>query len=289
MMQGIGGFGAPDASQIRNMFSRIDTDGDGKVTRDEFVAGAPDGDDDKAGQLFDALDSQGSGSLSESDMLSAFQQLASQMQAVLIQQQQGHQGPPDPSSFFDNLDTDGDGSVSKEEFVAGRPDGVSEEDATSFFDELDSEGTGSLTKDQFVEAMQDAAPPPPPNMAGGQPPGGGMDSNALFDELDTNQDGTISMAEWLAGRPEDMSEEDATALFNEMDSEGTGSITKEQLAENMEAHAPGQPADTAAATEDQTDQSSRQLIAMLLDAIKSYEKSSLSGYASTATTTSVAA
>ncbi|MEO5335453.1 MAG: EF-hand domain-containing protein [Magnetospirillum sp. WYHS-4] len=288
MMQGIGGYGAPDASQIRNLFSRIDTDGDGKVTRDEFVSGAPDADSsEKAGQLFDTLDPQGTGALTENDLLGAFQQMHSQMQAALIQQQED-KGPPDPSRFFDSLDDDGDGDVSREEFVAGRPEGVSEEDANAFFDELDAEGTGSLTKEQFTEAMKDAAPPP---MAGGPPPGGasgGRDdedsqASAFFDDLDTNQDGVVSLSEWLAGQPPELGEEEATAMFEEMDGEGSGALTKEQFVAGMAAGR----SDGGAGTEDGAPSLDNRLIAMLLEAVKSYEKSGLAGLANT--TTSVAA
>lgn len=164
MLQGIGG-GSFDASQLRSLFSKIDSDGSGSVTREEFVNGAPkDVSSEMAGQLFDALDSSGSGSLSESDILSAFEQLDSQMQGALIQEQgQGSRPqPPKPEDVFNQADSDGDGTVTREEFIANRPDEVSEEQAGSMFDQLDSEGTGSLSKEDFIAAMEANQPEPPP-------------------------------------------------------------------------------------------------------------------------------
>ena len=68
--------------------SRVDSNTDGVVTKDEFVANAPDNvDGTTASTLFDALDSQGTGALSATDLASAFQQLATQLQAALIQLQ----------------------------------------------------------------------------------------------------------------------------------------------------------------------------------------------------------
>ncbi|MBW8284296.1 MAG: EF-hand domain-containing protein [Rhizobium sp.] len=67
--------------------------------------------------------------------------------------------------LFARLDADGDGKVSQSEFVASRPDAMSEEEATALFAKFDGEGTGSLTEDQFVSAMEELrseGPPPPP-------------------------------------------------------------------------------------------------------------------------------
>ncbi len=71
---------------------------------------------------------------------------------------------PSAADLFAKIDTDGDGKVTEAEFVAARPEDMSEEEATSLFAELDGEGTGSLTQSQFVDAMEQLRPegPPPP-------------------------------------------------------------------------------------------------------------------------------
>ena len=81
----------------------------------------------------------------------------------------------------------------------------------------------------------------------------------LFQQLDTNNDGTISKAEFIAGRPKNMSEAQAGALYDKIDSDGSNALTQTQLdaglAANRPAHAHGgghhaKPADD---TTDNTD------------------------------------
>ncbi len=57
----------------------------------------------------------------------------------------------------------------------------------------------------------------------------------LFASLDTNQDGTISQDEFVAGRPKDMSQSDAEALFKSLDTQNAGSLAKDQFAEGLDA------------------------------------------------------
>ncbi|ANL31399.1 hypothetical protein AMC90_PD00374 (plasmid) [Rhizobium phaseoli] len=47
--------------------------------------------------------------------------------------------------MLSDLETDGDGLVSLEEFTAGKPDDVTESQASQLFALLDSSGTGSLS------------------------------------------------------------------------------------------------------------------------------------------------
>lgn len=61
------------------------------------------------------------------------------------------QSPMD--QLFTSLDTNKDGKVSSDEFVAGRPKDMSESDAANLFKSLDSQSSGSLDKDQFAEGL----------------------------------------------------------------------------------------------------------------------------------------
>lgn len=151
------------ASQYSRMFQKIDANSDGSVSKSEFVTGAPsDISAEQAESLFDTLDSKKTGALSESDLTSAFQQMSSTMQSALIFMQDvgegGHGKPPD----FSELDTDGNGSLSREEFVAGRPDDVSEEDAGSLFDSIAGD-SDSVTEQQLADGMKKMGPPPGAN------------------------------------------------------------------------------------------------------------------------------
>jgi len=61
------------------------------------------------------------------------------------------QSPMD--QLFASLDTNKDGKVSADEFVAGRPKDMSESDAQNLFKSIDTQGSGSLSKDQFAEGL----------------------------------------------------------------------------------------------------------------------------------------
>lgn len=88
----------------------------------------------------------------------------------------GGQGRPDSAEMFSSLDTDGDGTLTREEFVSGRPESVTEEQATALYESLaETAGTDSsagLSAAQFSDAMSTQGPPAG-GIAGGPPPGGG--------------------------------------------------------------------------------------------------------------------
>jgi Ca2+-binding EF-hand superfamily protein len=183
MVQSISSSTTSSASLHQNLFKKLDKDSSGTVDKTEFVAGRPDDvSEDQAGQLFDSIDSKKTGSLSETDLMSAFQQMGPPMQSTLLQAQEesgsdddddGH----DPSALFAKLDTDGDGTISKDEFLAGKPKNVSDDQASAFFDKISNGNGDSLTQDQFVSGMENAGPPPPP-------PSGLAGSSDAGDQLD---------------------------------------------------------------------------------------------------------
>ena len=57
---------------------------------------------------------------------------------------------------FTVLDADGDGKISKDEFVSARPEGTTTAQATSLFASIDTESTGSITKTQWESALTKA-------------------------------------------------------------------------------------------------------------------------------------
>ncbi|MGO7159467.1 EF-hand domain-containing protein [Rhizobium johnstonii] len=194
--------------------AQLDSDGDGYVSKAEFVAARPsDATEDQAGTLFDSFDSESTGSLS-------VDALAEAMSA----QQSQRPGGDDLASLLSDLDTDGDGSISKDEFVAGRPFDVTEDQAGTLFDSFDSEGLGSLSVDALTEAMsaeqsQRSEGPPPP------PPAEDDQSQSLLSDLDTNGDGLVTLDEFMAGKPEDVTESQASQLFSLLDTSDTGSLS----------------------------------------------------------------
>ena len=58
------------------------------------------------------------------------------------------------AKLVDQIDTDHDGKVTREEFVAARPEDVSKDEADAFFDELDRDGKGSISVKDLIAALQ---------------------------------------------------------------------------------------------------------------------------------------
>lgn len=117
-------------------------------------------------------------------------------------------------------DSDGDGRISKAEFIAR---------ADARFAKLDKNGDGQLSPD---EMPQRAAPPPPPAGADAPPPppgaGGPMRErmrekmrSRMIDRLDTNHDGMISRDEYRA---------EAAERFDRMDTNHDGFVDASERA-----------------------------------------------------------
>lgn len=275
MLQGIWSSSSANTSQLSKLFSKLDANNDKSVSKNEFVAGKPsDVTDDQASSMFDSLDSSKSGSLSESGMQTAFQQMATLMQSVLIQAQSDssstqQDGPPDSSEMFSSLDTDGDGSVTRSEFLAGKPDDISDEQAGAFFDKIAGKNGDSLTQAQFTEGMKSMAPPshgPQSASGGGSPP----DSSEMFSSLDADGDGSVSRAEFLAGRPDNVSEDQAGAFFDKIAGNNGDSLTQAQFTEGLKSAGPPSDSTQTASTSDSSSQDD--LLKKLLEALKANEK-----------------
>jgi len=282
----IGSLSASALSQMHaKMFSKIDANSDGGVTLEELTASAPTG---KTGQTesadsiksrFTSMDTNSDGSVSEEEGLSYFQsQMSSETMSGMLQAQesasgQAPMGPP-PSggggqeeTTFDDLDTNQDGTVSLAEMQAGLSTSETEDTEESsriaeLFSAMDADGDGSVTeteKSTFDEARR--AEGPPSGMGGmggmaGMGGAGGGQEPASFDDLDTNQDGTVSLAEMQAslstGDTEDTNESSRISeLFSAMDADGDGSVTeteKSAFDEARRAEGPPPPPGAGAST-----------------------------------------
>lgn len=244
------------ASQ-KTLFSKLDADENGTLSKEEFVSGRPKNVAEKqASELYAKIDSSSTNALTEDQFDEGMKsnrpstgieaQLSGDAMAVLMQlswqggmmsfgdDTGGMGGQPSISDLYADMDADSDGTVTKDEFISSRPEDMSEEDAKAFYEKIDTESTGSITEEQLAASMKGPGGP------GGMPPQGGeaASTEEVYDSLDTNQDGVVSQEEFLAARPDDVSEEQATALFESIDTEGTGSISKEQFSEFMQASAP---------------------------------------------------
>ena len=343
MLQGVGSYSSDSTTRLSQMLSKLDTNNDGTIDKAEFVAGAPaDVSSTDAGQLFDTLDTSKSGSMSSSDLATAFQQMGSQMQAALIQAQSdssstatssttstdgtssgtvqeghhhGHHGHGGGAKLFDSLDTNGDGTVSKDEFVAGAPQGVSADQASAFFDQISNGNGDSLTKDQFVSGLKTAASDQDQDDAtsststsatassssaasstdpgalldqvlamlqsGAQSTAAPNDPSQMFASLDTNGDGTVSKDEFVAGAPQGVSADQAGAFFDKISNGNGDSLTKDQFVSGLQnAGPPDQSGGTATAGSDPG-----QLLDQLLAAVTQASGGTTAASTTTASTT----
>jgi Ca2+-binding EF-hand superfamily protein len=227
-------------SRQKALFSKLDTDQDGKLTESEFVAGRPGrATEEQAATLYSKMDATGSGSLSEDDFLSSSDSAPSmgplsQMSgdaaaAVMSMQPAGGTmfAQQSVSDLYASMDSDSDGTVTETEFLSARPADVSEEQAKTLYSSIDTSGTGSITEDQFAASLTSQEE---------QRQADASDAAAkLFKSIDTDGDGKVTESEFLAGRPDDMTEDQAKELYGTLDSDSTGSITEQQLADSMTA------------------------------------------------------
>lgn len=96
---------------LESMVAAMDSDGDGSVSSAEFVAARPaDVSEEQAAGLFQSFDTQGAGSLSVQDLAEAMKR---------DRGHHGHDRPEGSNDLFSALDTNKDGSVSRDELSAG--------------------------------------------------------------------------------------------------------------------------------------------------------------------------
>jgi Ca2+-binding EF-hand superfamily protein len=144
------------------------------------------------------------------------------------------------AQMFKKLDTNGDGKIDAAELQAGAPKDGKSKDAATIMKEVDTSGDGSIDStenDAFLTKMEaqgnPGVPPPGPKPSGG-PQGRPADSSsqdvsAIFDKLDTNKDGVVSLQELMAATGDDGTTSDLNDLFTSIDSNSDGSVTKDEL------------------------------------------------------------
>ena len=226
------------ASSARNqhqakMFNKTDADGSGGVDKSELSTmlskisentGAQMGD---AGELMGQMDSNGDGSLSSDELGEGMKSyMPAPPTTMEFAQSRGSSGPGE--ALFNTADVNSDGSLDADELTTLTEAMSSQtgEDMSEKLASLDSDGDGNLSMSEFEAGRPEGAQGAGgPGGAGGPPPGGGpggaggpggvggaseSSSSATYDELDTNEDGTVSEMERLAGALEDLTESQAS-------------------------------------------------------------------------------
>lgn len=215
--------GVSSTSSASDLLSSNDSNGDGTLSGDELAQtlqsilpppstldfaqsrGATSGATGQAGDdLFSKVDSDGSGSLSQSELQTMLETMSGNTDSTATSSE--------AEALFKQLDSDSDGSLSSSEFDAGRPQNQDQANSRT-----SATSTASANR-----------PPPPPGGPGGPGRGGSSSesSNASYDPLDTNQDGVVSIEERLAASSSQASSSDPLqALFDTLDSNQDGSIS----------------------------------------------------------------
>ncbi|MDC7676086.1 EF-hand domain-containing protein [Asticcacaulis machinosus] len=176
-------------------------------------------------KLFSSIDADGDGKMTLEELESS--QATSKSGKTQSGATASSSATSSAADRFSVMDTDGDGSVTEEEGLA------------FFTSSMSSATMGSMLQAQEEGQGAGSRPSGPPPAGGG----GGGQAPQTFDELDTNQDGTVSLDEMLASSE---SEDSADAsmieeLFSHMDADGDGSVTEEEKAafdETMKANGP---------------------------------------------------
>lgn len=206
------------------MLARVDTNGNGGVDQTELQALFSDissktGITIDAASQFGTMDSNSDGSLNSDELAEGMQILmpapASTMEFARTRTANGQD-----DNLFAKVDSNSDGSVDEAEMsvFTNKMKAETGGNSPTSFAQLDSDGDGTLTQAEF-DAGKPSGPPGTtggPHGAGGPPPADGpggpggaratesaSSTDTTYDALDTNEDGTVSELERLAGALKD--------------------------------------------------------------------------------------
>jgi Ca2+-binding EF-hand superfamily protein len=172
------------------MLQKMDTNGDGRISLDEYVAAAQ--------ARFKSIDTQNKGAIDATDIAAS---------PDALQRDQKIAG-----FIVKHMDASGKGYVSEDDFIAK---------AKQRFARMDTRGDGKLTPDELTAPGLHAHVKAAQSETAGVSQKRAQFAQKYFDRIDTNHDGVVTQDEYIAA---------ATAHFNKIDSAGTGEISAEQIA-----------------------------------------------------------
>jgi Ca2+-binding EF-hand superfamily protein len=228
----------PGGLGMGNLWARplreaLDTDKDGKVSKEEVLAGAR--------KFFDACDKGGQGALDEKALIEGLNRILPALPGFGPPGGPGMRpagGPPGgpggmgsariATAIVRRADADKDGQVTQEEFLAA---------VEALFKEVDKNKKGTLDEGALAAALNQFLPQPAfgPGGPGVRFGGFGMGNplaRPLLDALDTDKDGKVSNDELIAG---------VKRFFKDSDKDKKGKFDEQALAEALSRLFPPPP------------------------------------------------
>jgi Ca2+-binding EF-hand superfamily protein len=145
-------------------------------------------------------------------------------------------GGMNPSAMWQDLlkrtDADGDGKISKNEFEAHKPKDGRGPNGGDMFDKADTDGDGYITQDENAAFASSMKPPSP---------------SAMFNRADADGDGQLTKDELGTMAPKDGKGPSTDQAFSDMDTNQDGVVSKaeyEAFMQKMQQNAPSQTEDS---------------------------------------------